>query len=343
MSHHRVLSTPQIAGPLHRLLFVGGAPEKRCGRINTEARWRKSPRSDKRETRAIGDHPPKTGARLFRRISSLLWIVLGGLSVFAGPATPVAPAHSPVWFRCDFEADDWYVAWGERRPDPHVTTVSADPARKFVPLRGKALRVRVDQGGHYGVSLAYRFRKQTGGEPEEVYFRYYLRFADDWRPGRGGKLPGFGGTYGRAGWGGRPVHGDDGWSARGLFRGRPDGRTAIGYYCYHADMKGRYGSHWVWDRDGLGDLENNRWYCIEQYVRLNTPGKNDGILRGWVDGRSAFEKTDIRFRDTNRLKVETVWVNVYYGGLWAAEGDYHLYLDNVVISKNYIGPLNEQK
>jgi hypothetical protein len=41
---------------------------------------------------------------------------------------------------------------------------------------------------------------------------------------------------------------------------------------------------WVWNRDGFAGLENNRWYCLEQHARLNTPGKNDGLLRGWVDG-----------------------------------------------------------
>ena len=115
-----------------------------------------------------------------------------------------------------------------------------------------SLRVHVEQGGHYGISLAFPFKKRLGYEPEEVYFRYYLRFADDWTPRRGGKLPGFGGTYGRAGWGGRPVDGTDGWSARGLFEGQKDGRTPIGFYCYHMDMKGIYGSNWVWDRDRLG-------------------------------------------------------------------------------------------
>jgi hypothetical protein len=40
--------------------------------------------------------------------------------------------------------------------------------------------------------------------------------ADDWTPRRGGKLPGFGGTFGQAGGDGRPVNGTDDWSARGF-------------------------------------------------------------------------------------------------------------------------------
>lgn len=102
------------------------------------------------------------------------------------------------------------------------------------------------------------------------------------------------------------MDGTDGWSARGLFDGQEDGCTPIGFYCYHMDMKGIYGSNWGWDRDQLGFLENNRWYCVEQHVRLNTPGLPDGVLRGWVDGRLAFEKTDMRFRAVDRLKIEAV-------------------------------------
>lgn len=47
---------------------------------------------------------------------------------------------------------------------------------------------------------------------------------------------------------------------------------------------------------------------------MNTPGKNDGVLRGWIDGTLAFEKTDVRMRDVPDLKIETIWMNVYYGG-----------------------------
>jgi hypothetical protein len=242
-------------------------------------------------------------------------------------------------FHCDFESETWFKQWGERRTPPRVELVSSDVKRRFEPLVGKALRVCIDQGGHYGLSLAYRFQKQLGDEPEEIYFRYYLRFADDWNPRRGGKLPGIGGTYGRAGWGGRPVHGDDGWSARGLFEGQKDGRTPIGFYCYHLDMRGRYGSGWRWNQEDRGLLENNRWYCIEQYAKLNTPGKADGILRGWVDGEPAFEKSDIRFRSTDKLKIETIWINFYLGGTWNSESDHHAYIDDVVISKNPIGAL----
>lgn len=45
-------------------------------------------------------------------------------------------------------------------------------------------------------------------------------------------------------------------------------------------------------------------------MRLNTPGQPDGVLRGGVDGQVALEKTDVRFRTVDRLKIEAVWINV---------------------------------
>jgi hypothetical protein len=202
------------------------------------------------------------------------------------------------------------------------------------------------------MNQTYQFRKKTGAEPQEIYFRYYLRFGDDWNQTLdGGQMPGIGGTYGRAGWGGRKVNGKDGWSSRGAFRltlpeGNPlGGKQTLGFYCYHADMTGNYGDIWVWNKDYRGFLDNNRWYCVEQYVKLNTPGKDggkgalDGVLRAWIDGRPAFEKTDIRFRDVESLKVDEVWLNVYHGGTKPSPRDQHLYVDNVVIARSYIGPM----
>lgn len=249
-----------------------------------------------------------------------------------------ATARTPVLFTCDFESADWFKAWGVRDKPGNCDLVAADPERKFEPRAGKALRVKIRQGDHYGTSIEYRFRRHHGFEPEEIYFRYYLRLGDGWVPTRGGKLPGVAGTYGNAGWGGRPVDGTNGWSARGLFEGRADGKTAVGFYCYHMDMQGRYGSQWVWDREGLGFLENNRWYCIQQHVKLNTPGKADGVMRGWVDGKPAFEKNGVRMRAVDRLKIEMVWLNVYYGGTWTAPRDMCLYIDDVAVSREPIEP-----
>ncbi len=262
---------------------------------------------------------------------------LGALR-YSGVVGADEPQKSPGVFNCDFESETWWQEWGERQKPKRAETVIQDLPRKFQPRDGKALRIRIDQDGHYGLSLAYRFEERMGHEPEEIYFRYYVRLGDDWKPEHGGKLPGIGGTYGRAGWGGRRVDGTDGWSARGLFQGQEDGRTPIGFYCYHADMKGKYGDHWVWDRDGFAGLENNRWYCIEQQVKLNSPRENDGILRGWVDGQLVFEKTDVRMRDVQTLKIETVWINLYYGGTWTATTNQHFFLDDVAIGRQRVGP-----
>lgn len=244
-----------------------------------------------------------------------------------------------VVFATDFESQTWFWELGATKQPKNAVTVSADPANKFKPLSGKALRIAIPKGSHLGMAdLVFKFKDQIGSEPEEIYFRYYLRLGDDWSTITGGKFPGISGTYDKAGWGGRRANGKNGWSARGKFLPTDDkGKTQIGFYSYHADMKGKVGSTWKWTNGKRGLLKRNRWYCIEQYVKLNTPGKNNGQARGWVDGKPAFVKKDIRFRDIKKLKIDRIWVEVYIGGSKTAAKDHHIYIDDMVISRKYIG------
>lgn len=202
--------------------------------------------------------------------------------------------------------------------------------------KGKSLKVTIPKGASTGANFHYYFKKQLGSEPEEICFRYCLKLDPDWKNASdGGKLPGISATYGKAGWGGRKVNGTDGWSARGHFKKPGPETTEIGYYCYHADMKGKYGEVLRFDPP----LQHDRWYQIEMYCKLNTlgkdgePGHKDGILKTWIDGKLAFERTNLRFRDVGKLKIESIWINVYHGGTRPAPADLHLYLDNLVIAR----------
>ncbi|MCS6851669.1 MAG: DNRLRE domain-containing protein [Gemmataceae bacterium] len=251
-----------------------------------------------------------------------------------------------VVFFSDFEPDRWDAVGWTVGPSYELKTIAADAERKFEPLQGKALSAMLAKGESTALNLMFKFKNKLDAEPEEMYFRYYLRFGDDWNQTvQGGKMPGFSGTYNKAGWGGRKAHGDDGWSARGAYAltipaDNPlGGRHPIGNYVYHADMTDNYGDIWLWTRGYRGFLEKNCWYCIEQQVKLNTPGKKDGELRGWVDGRLAFEKADLRFRTVDKLKIEQVWMNIYHGGTLKSPYDQHVFIDNVVVARKYIGPM----
>ncbi len=251
-----------------------------------------------------------------------------------------------VVFATGFESPVWLTEWGYFGPRSTAEAIAEDAARRFEPLSGRALRVRLVKGQNLGLDLRYLFAKGGKPEPEEIYFRYYLRFADDWNPyADGGKMPGIAGTYDRAGWGMRKSDGYNGWSVRGGFAPRPPvdksvaRLTAMGSYAYHADAAGVSGEYWGWNEGPSGLLENNRWYSVEQYVKLNTPGARDGIFRAWIDGRQVLEKTTILFRHTRDLKIENVWMNIYHGGTTPAPQDMTLYIDNVVIARRYVGPI----
>lgn len=246
-----------------------------------------------------------------------------------------------------FEGRFWKQQWSDISSDSDYTVVQENDEYGYWPLQGKVLRVRIAKGKQLGLNLSYRFSGKINQEPEEIYFRYYLYLGADWNPiADGGKLPGISGDYGKAGWGGRRADGRNGWSLRGAFlrtstqqEGGLLSFTQLATYAYHADMATAYGDDWLWSYNNWGLLRNLRWYCIEQYVRLNTPGKNDGVLKVWIDGRRTLDKRDIRFRDTEQLKIERVWMNVFHGGTATSHQDQHLYIDSVVVARQYIGPM----
>lgn len=293
-----------------------------------------------------------------RRRPAVAWLGVGPLLALALAAGLMAPrpaiagpgiaaaypadegliSHSQVLAATRFDSDNWMEGFRLDNPASDFRIVDRNHgAFGFRPFDGRCMRVEIPANEHYGLSLAYHFADHLRVEPEAIHFRYYLRFADDWS-GRGGKLPGIGGTYGRAGWGGKRSDGFNGWSSRGSFGRGPDGKVWVGAYCYHADLDQQYGEVWRWDIHDRGLLEKNRWYCIEQAVKLNDPGVNNGVVHGWVDGELAFEKSDILFRRTDKLRIEKVWLNVYHGGKQPAESDDHLFIDNIVIARHYIGP-----
>ena len=243
---------------------------------------------------------------------------------------PGLAGRTDILFFADFEQENW------RSQFPYRGSKESLAALPEAGFRGRGARMRTDSKSHY-VDLRFPFARNGFDEPEELYLRYMMRYDRSVLAMPGGKWLGFGGTYGRAGWGGRRVNGTNGWSARGCFHIHGD-KVKIGYYCYHADMKGSYGNTWNWDQL----LEAGKWYSVECYVKLNTPapgggqGARDGVLRGWIDGRQVFERTGIRFRDSGELKIECAWLN--FGTGKSPPGGIFLDIDNVVIARSYLGP-----
>lgn len=54
------------------------------------------------------------------------------------------------------------------------------------------------------------------------------------------------------------------------------------------------------------DIPKGRWTRISQELVLNKPDASDGIMRVWVDGRLAIERTDMRFRTGTAVSIKGI-------------------------------------
>ena len=71
------------------------------------------------------------------------------------------------------------------------------------------------------------------------------------------------------------------------------------------------------ERDPI-EVPRGRWVTIDQEVVLNTPGRNDGIVRVWVDGRLRFESEKAAFRTDTAGAVRGILAEVAYARQSAA-------------------------
>jgi hypothetical protein len=253
------------------------------------------------------------------RRRAVLDAAIGTAGALAGlaPVVPLRAAPQVLWrSRFDPDHNGWgrALGWGvENRgwfEEPgvlgqfmrvHLSAGGIDPGtmqRRGLPVSGTGFKGRLlDPAAH------------------EATLQYRLRFAPGFAFVRGGKLPGLYGGIGPSG--GRLPNGFDGFSLRLMWRQRGHGEV----YAYLPTSQ-RHGTSLM---PGALRFDPGRWHALG--VRLNTPGRADGLLRLWQDGRCAGEQGGLRLRDTLALGIEGVFFDVFFGGnddSWAPPSDIHI-------------------
>lgn len=275
--------------------------------------------------------------------TSWLRLALSMITVVALAASATPALAADPWVDEDFSGDVDAIfdgGWGfKKTSDGHV---------------GPGLVSEIPRGEHWGTSGHVELAPRLGSAPDEMYWRYWLRFPvgfevdEDSR----GKLPGPAGLYSDDCRGNRvSTASDPCWSARMLFSpllardGLPersvdiDSVTRIGSYVYDlSDSDVGRQRVLPWDADAA-TLDHGRWYCVEGRIQMNTPGSSDGILQGWVNGAEAFDQTDIRFRRSGEgsMHVKSLWFDVYYGGSAESPVDNEIHFDSLALGPDRIG------
>lgn len=132
--------------------------------------------------------------------------------------------------------------------------------------------------------LGFNWTPQGMGRPKAACLTYSVFLPEGFTFGRGGRLPGLVGMPGLASEGAEPQ-----FSTRYTWgvRGEAD---------IHAQLQDWPEGRPLGNDRGGFTLEPGKWISLEQEVILNAPGKNDGVIRVWRDGRLAFQKSDVSIR-----------------------------------------------
>ena len=116
-----------------------------------------------------------------------------------------------------------------------------------------------------------------------------------------------------------------------------DGRVVTTKYNDFANL------HWLGNRPTArlplsSSAESGWWCCVEARVKLNTPGRRDGLMQLWIDDRLESERSGLDWRGTYKNHgLNAVFLEAYWN-----EGSpvtQTRWLDNFVISTRPIGPV----
>ena len=141
------------------------------------------------------------------------------------------------------------------------------------------------------------------------------------------------------------------------YRGKAPVPGPLNVYCYHPGQRSDFGDHFFPSGMVLpysptagnkGDFgieftarpdvvpELGRWQCYEFMVKANTPGRRDGRMACWLDGKLIADFPNVRLRDVASLKIERIGLGLYMASNAIREN--RKWYDDVVAATSYIGP-----
>jgi len=244
-----------------------------------------------------------------------------------------------VLFSEDFESGDlkqWDDLDGNK--PPQVRLVSDG---ELVHSGKIAAQLEAPLGKGAGADLTKLF---ASGH-EVLFARWYCRFAEDFDQGNLMHFVGLAGLRDRwqLGRSGEKPDGTDFFSTQ-LEPWRDWGRNpapdALGFYSYYPDMRpdpsGPYDGNAFRPTDSPVLLQRGRWYCLEMMVKANDPDRADGEPAFWVDGALTGHYTGLRWRTTDALKLNCLWMLLYIHDNSQVN---RVWLDDVVVGSQYVGPM----
>lgn len=274
----------------------------------------------------------------------------------------------------------WLPEFGMTRDlyfqDPYSHGANAIPTYDTTSsaFSGRSLQINLAKGSctaSDGFTIEPFFSMMGIPNQEEVYFRYYFKFGDNVDTKRlGGKIPGVGsaGPFMAAG-GARDPSGTKGWSARiGWYGSLEDqgklGLNLVGYPYFMKDISTNYvlddhsgqGSYIPVRKDVTAGLNTTKpftaftrgqWYAVEENIKLNTPGVNNGVYRMWINDQMVIDRRNVPIRSVvnEDTKVGRVFLGINRGGScstdpakdFSSTQDETIYIDNLVVATKQVG------
>lgn len=169
---------------------------------------------------------------------------------------------------------------------------------------------------------------------KEIYYQFKVKFPVGFNFVLGGKLPGAGGGTLPAG--GKKTDAN-GFTVRMMWRGENQGKKGrIVQYVYYLDKASgnKWGEDMWWKTKGKNlYFTIGKWHTIKTRVKMNTPGKKDGLIQSWLDGKLALDKK-VRFRKNKKLGIDTFIFTTFFGGntiRWAPKKNERVLFDEFKI------------
>jgi hypothetical protein len=241
------------------------------------------------------------------------------------PVTSILKKNAAPWYSSGVKASDWDVD-------------------------GDVLKVKIKKGKHGGQSGgAFDANPNKVFPTDSITFSYDVFFGDDFDFVRGGKLPGVCLSSSKSGC---ATGGDwkaDAGSIRPMWRADNGKDPFIIGYVYFPNKKGpkhaydqqgddyqkatRPGDrtgHDVWIKERPLSLDRG-WNSLKVFVKLNTPGKKDGILEMTVNGVTR-RVEDVMYRDSAEVKLNKARIVSFFGG---GSNDWNSPKDTTISFKNF--------